>query len=57
MLTADPLLVLFVVAALGAALARVRIKGVGLGPAAALFAGLAVSANEPELADEGGDDA
>lgn len=51
MLTADPLLVLFVVVALGAALARVRIKGVGLGPAAALFAGLAISAIEPDLAD------
>ena len=50
-LTSDPLLVLFMVVALGAALARVRIKGVGLGPAAALFAGLAVSAIEPDLAD------
>lgn len=50
-LTSDPLLVLFVVVALGAALARVRIKGVGLGPAAALFAGLAVSALDPDLAD------
>ena len=50
-LTSDPLLVLFLVVALGAALARVRIKGVGLGPAAALFAGLAVSAIEPDLAD------
>ncbi len=51
MLTSDPLLVLFVVVALGAALARVRIKGVGLGPAAALFAGLAVSAANPDLAE------
>ncbi|TFH14680.1 MAG: transporter, partial [Acidimicrobiales bacterium] len=50
-LTSDPLLVLFVVVALGAALARVRIKGVGLGPAAALFAGLAVSAINPDLAE------
>lgn len=51
MLTSDPLLVLFMVVALGAALARVRIKGVGLGPAAALFAGLAVSAINPDLAE------
>lgn len=51
MLTSDPLLVLFMVVALGAALARVRIKGVGLGPAAALFAGLAVSAVNPDLAE------
>jgi putative transport protein len=50
-LRSDPLLALFLVVALGAALARVRIKGVGLGPAAALFAGLAVSAVEPDLAD------
>ena len=50
-LRSDPLLSLFLVVALGAALARVRIKGVGLGPAAALFAGLAVSAIEPDLAD------
>jgi putative transport protein len=50
-LRSDPLLALFLVVALGAALARVRIKGVGLGPAAALFAGLAVSAIEPDLAD------
>ena len=50
-LTSDPLLALFVVVALGAALARIRFRGVGLGPAAALFAGLALSAIEPDLAD------
>ena len=50
-LTSDPLLVLFVVVAAGAAIARVRLRGVGLGPAAALFAGLAISALEPSLAD------
>jgi putative transport protein len=50
-LTSDPLLVLFVVVALGAAVGRIRIRGVGLGPAAALFAGLAISAIEPDLAD------
>lgn len=51
MLTSDPLLALFVVVAAGAAVARVRVRGVGLGPAAALFAGLAASAIEPDLAD------
>ena len=50
-LTSDPLLVLFVVVAFGAAIGRLRFRGVGLGPAAALFAGLAVSAIEPDLAD------
>ncbi len=50
-LTSDPLLALFVVVATGAAIARVRVRGVGLGPAAALFAGLAASALEPDLAD------
>lgn len=50
-LAADPLLVLFIVVALGAALGRVRVGGVSLGPAAALFAGLAVSAIEPDLAE------
>jgi putative transport protein len=50
-LRSDPLLVLFVVVAVGAAVGRVRIRGVGLGPAAALFAGLAASAIEPDLAD------
>jgi putative transport protein len=50
-LTSDPLLVLFVVVAVGAAIGRLRFRGVGLGPAAALFAGLAISAIEPDLAD------
>jgi putative transport protein len=50
-LTSDPLLVLFVVVAVGAAIGRLRFRGVGLGPAAALFAGLAASAIEPDLAD------
>lgn len=50
-LTDNPLLVLFAVVALGAAVGRVRIGGVGLGPAAALFVGLAASAIEPDLAD------
>lgn len=51
MLTSDPLLVLFVVVAIGAAAGRITIRGVGLGPAAALFAGLAISAIEPDVAD------
>jgi putative transport protein len=50
-LTSDPLLALFVVVALGAAIGRIRIRGVGLGPAAALFAGLGLSAIDPDLAD------
>jgi putative transport protein len=50
-LTSDPLLVLFIVVALGAAIGRVRLGGVSLGPAAALFAGLAVSAANPDLAE------
>ncbi len=50
-LTDNPLLVLFAVVALGAAAGRIRIGGVGLGPAAALFVGLAASAIEPDLAD------
>ena len=47
----NPLLVLFLVVAAGAAVGRVRIRGVGLGPAAALFVGLAVSAWNADLAD------
>ena len=50
-LTSDPLLVLFIVVALGAAIGRLRLGGVSLGPAAALFAGLAVSAVNPDLAE------
>jgi putative transport protein len=50
-LTSDPLLALFVVVALGAAIGRIRVRGVGLGPAAALFAGLGLSAIDPDLAD------
>ena len=50
-LTSDPLLVLFIVVAAGAAIGRLRFRGVGLGPAAALFAGLAISAIDPDLAD------
>lgn len=47
----NPLLVLFLVVGLGGALGRVRFHGVGLGPAAALFVGLAVSAVDADLAN------
>ena len=49
MLIDKPLVVLFVVVALGAALGSVRVKGVSLGPAGALFVGLAVSAFDERL--------
>ena len=51
MLIDNPLLVLFLVMGVGAALGTVRIGGVALGPAAALFAGLAVSAVDDRLAN------
>lgn len=47
----NPLLLLFLVMGVGAALGSVRIAGVALGPAAALFAGLAVSAIDEDLAN------
>lgn len=47
----DPLLLLFLVVGLGAALGRIRIGGIGLGPAAALFVGLAFSAADADLAN------
>ena len=49
LLIANPLLLLFVVSALGFALGRVRIAGVSLGIAAVLFAGLGVGALHPDL--------
>ncbi len=48
-LIANPLLLLFVVSALGFALGRVRVAGVSLGIAAVLFAGLGVGALHPDL--------
>ncbi|MCW5849427.1 MAG: transporter [Anaerolineae bacterium] len=48
-LIANPLLLLFVVSALGFALGRIRIAGVSLGIAAVLFAGLGVGALHPDL--------
>ncbi|MEQ1699862.1 MAG: TrkA C-terminal domain-containing protein, partial [Ilumatobacteraceae bacterium] len=47
----NPLLLLFLVMGVGAALGSVRIGGIALGPAAALFAGLAVSAYDDRLAN------
>lgn len=45
----NPLLLLFVVAALSYPLGRIKIKGVGLGVASVLFVGLAVGALDPRL--------
>lgn len=47
----NPVLLLFVVIGVGGALGSVRVKGVALGPAAALFVGLAVSAYDDRLAN------
>jgi len=47
----NPVLLLFVVIGVGGALGSVRVKGVALGPAAALFVGLAVSAFDDRLAN------
>ena len=43
------ILLVFVVVALGAGLGAVRVKGIALGPAAALFVGLAVGAIDDSL--------
>jgi putative transport protein len=45
----NPLLLLFVVAAIGYLVGKVQIRGVGLGVAAVLFAGLAIGAIDPSL--------
>ena len=45
----QPLFTLFVVAALGYLIGEIKIKGTGLGVAAALFVGLVVGALNPEL--------
>ncbi|MCC5947908.1 MAG: transporter [Nitriliruptoraceae bacterium] len=50
-LAGAPLLVLFGVLAIGTALGAVHVAGVSVGPAGALFAGLAVSAAIPGVAD------
>jgi putative transport protein len=49
-LVGHPILLVFVVLAVGAALGAVQVRGVGLGPAGALFAGLALSAIDSRLA-------
>ena len=48
-LAENPTLLLFVVAACGFMLARIRIAGFSLGIAAVLFAGIAIGATEPNL--------
>jgi putative transport protein len=50
----DSILLVFLVIALGAGIGAVRIKGVSLGPAAALFAGLAVGAVDESLSEADG---
>ena len=50
----EPLLLLFLVVGLGAAVGSVRIRGVSVGPAAALFAGLAVGAIDESLSEAAG---
>jgi putative transport protein len=46
----NPVLLLFIVVGLGAAIGTVKVFGVSLGPAAALFVGLALSAYDEKLA-------
>lgn len=45
----DPLLVLFIVSAIGYAIGRIKIRGASLGVAAVLFVGLAFGALSPDL--------
>ena len=47
----NPLLLLFLVVGAGAALGSLRLRGIALGPAAALFVGLAASAADDRLAN------
>ena len=47
----NPLLLLFMVVGAGAALGSIRVRGISLGPAAALFVGLAASAADERLAN------
>lgn len=49
LLKESPLLLLFLVAALGYLIGRIRVAGFGLGVAAVLFVGLAVSSRDPDL--------
>lgn len=50
LLVESPLLLLFLVAAIGYAIGQIKIKGSSLGVAAVLFVGLAVGALDPRLA-------
>lgn len=50
LLASNPLLLLFVTAALGYAVGHIRVKGASLGVAAVLFVGLAIGSFHPELA-------
>jgi putative transport protein len=50
LLRESPLLLFFLVAAVGVLLGRVKVQGFSLGVAAVLFAGLAVGALDPQLA-------
>ncbi len=49
LLVENPLLLLFIVSALGYAIGRIKIKGSSLGVAAVLFVGLAIGALDPRL--------
>ncbi|MCB0162126.1 MAG: transporter, partial [Caldilineaceae bacterium] len=49
LLVEQPLLLLFLVSAIGYVIGRIRIAGVSLGVAAILFVGLAFGALSPEL--------
>ncbi len=49
LLSANPLLLLFITAALGYAIGRIRIKGASLGVAAVLFVGLFIGSFSPDL--------
>ena len=50
----DAILLVFVAVGVGAGLGAVRIKGVALGPAAALFVGLAIGAADESLSGADG---
>jgi putative transport protein len=54
LLAGDPVLLAFVVIGLGAGIGTLRIRGVGVGPAAALFVGLAVGAVDEALSTAAG---
>lgn len=49
LISEHPVLLLFLVIGVGSAVGRLRVRGVGLGPAAVLFTGLAASGIDPDL--------